>query len=248
MKKAMRGSLALTATLILIGGAARAEEKAAQSAKDQSQIETDIEKFWGKRRKVAVIQKRLFDEKQGRWEISLHFGYIPNDPFVNYVPVGARFAYHFREWIAMEFGGMYTPSFDSSLASGIKGVGTGTPFQLNVTIMERQKWFTHLNAVFSVIHGKVAFLKTGLSHFDLFLTVGPSFHYVDPPVAGDGTTTSASSFRFGGNVGGGMKFFVNDFFGIRLDVRQYFFQKSGEAGGGVHKPTEITLGATFFAG
>jgi hypothetical protein len=45
-----------------------------------------------------------------------------------------------------------------------------------------------------------------------------------------------------------MKFFINDFFGIRLDIRQYLFPKSSEAGGGLHKPTEISLGATFFAG
>ena len=43
-----------------------------------------------------------------------------------------------------------------------------------------------------------------------------------------------------------MKFFINEFFGIRLDFRQYLFQKSADAGGGLHKPTEISLGATFF--
>jgi outer membrane beta-barrel protein len=241
MKMAMRGTLAV-AFSVLWGGAALAQEKAAGTSQpNQSQIEQDIEKFWGKRRKVAVIQKRIYDEKQGRWEISAHFGYIPNDPFVNYVPVGVRVAHHFREWIGLEFGFLYTASFDSSLSDGIRGIGQGTPFTLDVKLLERQKLFGHVNAIFSLLHGKVAFLKTGLSHFDLFLTAGPSFHLVDPP-------PNASSFRFGGNVGAGMKFFVNEFFGVRLDVRQYFFQKAGEAGGGVHKPTEITLGATFFAG
>src|SRR5262245_13640459 len=133
MKKAMRGGLGLLMilpTTIPLHASAR-DEKSESSGVGQSQIEQDIEKFWDKRRKVAVIQKRLFDEKTGRWEISAHFGVIPNDPFVNYLPVGLRFTYHFREWIGLEFGGLYMPSFTSSLADGISGVGDRKSTRLN---------------------------------------------------------------------------------------------------------------------
>ena len=131
---------------------------------------------------------------------------------------------------------------------GIKDVGTGTGTTLQLTLLEKQKALFHLAATFSLLYGKVAVMQTALSYFDVFVTVGPSFHLVDPPVDAGGAPTGASGFRVGGMFGAGMKFFINDFFGIRLDVRQYIFPKSTEAGGGVHKPTEITLGATFFAG
>jgi outer membrane beta-barrel protein len=257
MKTAMRPTLAFAAITLLATSVARAQQRPAAPAQPaKSQVEEDIEKFWGKRRKVAVVQKRTFDRKEGRWEFSVHAGYIPNDPFVNYIPVGLRVAHHFREWIAMELGFLYTDatSFSSSLADGIRGVGQGTPFSLQLTLLEKWRAHFHLNATFSIIHGKVALMKTGLSHFDLFLTAGPSFHLVEEPVdSGGAPVTNCSafpgcSFRIGGNAGIGMKFFINDFFGIRLDIRQYLFPKSSEAGGGLHKPTEISLGATFFAG
>jgi outer membrane beta-barrel protein len=226
------------------------EKAAADAAKvERTQIERDIEKFWGKRRKVAVIQKRVFDEKAGRFELTVQFGVIPNDPFVNYLPVGLRGTHHFLEWIGLEFGFLYALSFDSGLKDGIGGIGTPQGTQLRVTLLERQKLLTHLGVQFSIIHGKVAVMKTGLSHFDLFLAVGPSFHLVEKPVDSAGAEQSGvTPFRVGGYAGGGFKFFINEFFGVRLDVRQYFFPKSSEAGGGLHKPTEISLGATFFAG
>jgi outer membrane beta-barrel protein len=218
---------------------------AVEAAPDRGAIERDIEKFWGKRRKVVVVQRRML-EKASRWEVSAHFGVVPNDPFVNYLPVGVRGSYHFKEWLSVEAGCLYLPGFDTSLGDGIRDVGKGTPFTLNLTLLEKHKFYFNVNATFSIIYGKIAAFQTMLSHFDLFLTAGPSFHLVDAPVDATGAPTNVSGFRPGGNLGIGMKFFINDFFGIRLDVRQYLFPKSSEAGGGLHKPTEITLGATFF--
>jgi outer membrane beta-barrel protein len=214
----------------------------------RGQIEQDIEKFWGPRRKVTVVQKRRHP-KRGRYEISVHFGTIPNDAFVNYLPVGVRAAYHFREWVGLEFGFLYMPSFNSSLADGFANIGQGTAleaFTKDLTLYDKQKMLFHLSATFSLLYGKVALMQTKLSHFDVFLTVGPSFHLMDG--VGAGGAPGGTAFKVGGTAGAGLKFFINDFFGVRLDVRQYVFPKSSEAGGGLHKPTEISLGATFFAG
>lgn len=239
------GTLALVS---LLAGTALAQQKAAPAAEEpRSAVEQDIEGLFGKRRKVTVVQKRRYP-KVGRWEVSAHFGVVANDPFMTYMPVGVRGTYHLKEWLGIEAGFMYMPGFESSLAEGIKNVGTGTGTTLQLTLLEKQKALFHLSATFSLLYGKVAVMQTALSYFDVFLTVGPSFHLVDPPVDSGGRETGASGFRVGGMFGAGMKFFLNDFFGIRLDVRQYLFPKSSDAGGGIHKPTEITLGATFFAG
>jgi outer membrane beta-barrel protein len=252
MKKALTLPLA---ALLGFGALAHAQERkdpvAVPAPEARSQIEQDIEKFWGKRRKVAVVQKRTYDAKEGRFELSVHVGYIPSDALMNYLPVGLRGAYHIKEWLGVELGFLYTDatSFKSGLAEGLETIGTEGPNPFRLTLLEKQRLFFHLNAVFSVIHGKVAVMKTGLSHFDLFLTAGPSFHIVEQPIDDAGTPVSGvGTFRVGGNIGAGFKFFINDFFGIRLDVRQYLFPKSDAAGGGLHKPTEISLGATFFAG
>ena len=247
MKTAVRGAFALVA-ISLLAHSAFAQQKPAP-AEDQpkrSQVEEDIEKYWGKRRNVTVIQKRKFP-KTGRFEISAHFGVIANDPFLTYLPVGVRATYHFKEWVGAELGFMYLPSFESNLKKNIESVGSGRN-ALTVQVLEQQKMLFHLSAVFSLLYGKVALMQTSLSHFDVFLAAGPSFHIVNPPVDSSGKPLDVSGFRVGGQVGAGMKFFINDFFGIRLDVRQYLFPKSSDAGGGLHKPTEISLGATFFAG
>jgi len=247
MKMAVRGALALVAVSFFAHSAfAQQQKPAAEERPTRSQVEEDIEKYWGKRRKVTVIQKRKFP-KTGRFEISAHFGVVANDPFLTYLPVGVRGTYHFKEWLGAELGFMYMPSFESNLKINIESVGSGRN-ALTVQVLEQQKMLFHLSAVFSLLYGKVALMQTGLSHFDVFLTAGPSFHIVSPPKDSSGRELDVSGFRVGGQVGVGMKFFINDFFGIRLDVRQYLFPKSAEAGGGLHKPTEISLGATFFAG
>src|SRR5688572_20272427 len=72
-------------------GALGAERAQAQDVPPPSPVEADIQRYWGERREVGVVQKRLFP-KAGRHELSATVGVLPSDPFLTYLGFGARYA------------------------------------------------------------------------------------------------------------------------------------------------------------
>ena len=67
---------------------------------------SDLETFWAEQRRVRVLQRRLY-QTDNEFQLTLYVGAIPNDPFLNYYPIGGRFGYHITESIAVELSGAY---------------------------------------------------------------------------------------------------------------------------------------------
>jgi outer membrane beta-barrel protein len=206
-------------------------------------VEKDLDLYWGGKRDVAVVQKRLFP-KDGRYEFTLFSGVIPNDPFLTYIPVGGRFNYYFVESISVELAGSFTGGplqLESELTTFLKNQRN---IRANVDLLDIQLWRAGGTVVWSPFYGKLALLQRKLSHFDINLQGGFGVLQAESPPP-NGIGEPEKEIKPEGIVGAGFRFFLTDNITLRMDFRQYIFKK---VNGGVATPSELTLGVSFFTG
>lgn len=196
-------------------------------------LEQDLAVFWGQRREIEVVQRRLY-EKDGRVELVVYGGVIPNDDFIMYYPLGARVGYHFSEQFEVEASFAYAIEQPSDLGSFLEAEAIDLK---RADIQETIQMYYNVNLLWAPIYGKLSFLGYKLTHFDMFVGLGAGvFHTTEFPEANpDGNKVP----KFGGNTVLGFRWFINDTFNIRTEYRNYFFQKFK---GGVSIPVELTLG------
>ena len=223
------------------GSSEAADDAAIEEADERSlsaaekELEADLARFWGSRRKVKVVQRRLF-AKDGRFETAIFGGVIPNDDFIVYYPTGLRLSYHFSEAFTVE----------ASFAEAIDSNTDLTNFLeqeidlKRADIQEVIKRYYNVNILWAPVYGKISLLGMKLSHFETYVGTGFGFFHThetpeDNP-AGQAATKAAGSAIFG------FRWFINNSFNVRTEYRQHFFQKFQ---GGVSIPVELTLGVGF---
>jgi outer membrane beta-barrel protein len=213
-------------------GQTAAEMENASATSAERALEGDLAKFWGSRRKVKVVQKRLF-EKDGRLEFTPYGGVVPNDDFIVYVPVGARLGYHFSEAFTVEASFAYAIEQQTDLRTFLEE----EKILKRADIQEIVKMYYNVNLLWSPIYGKISLLGLKLSHFETYVGMGVGLFHTkeipaDNPIGND-------EKKLGANTVFGFRWFITYMFNVRTDYRQYFFEKFK---GGVSIPVELTLG------
>lgn len=202
---------------------------------DTRKLDDALKMYWGtEMREVDALQKRLYRKDQ-RWEFELYSGVIPNDEFFSYYPLGGRIDYFFAEDFGGELWGSYLIRVSSELEDFLEDNFNES---LIVDIPQSLQWLAGLNFLWSPVHGKLGIFTDTLGHFDMHLAFG---------VGAIGTTVRQlnqedSKVDIAGNVGLGMRFFLNDTIALRFDYRQFFYAAEG---GGLSHPAELTLGISF---
>ena len=212
--------------------AAGADADAAKSSK-QLELESDLARFWGQRREVKVVQRRLYN-KDGRFEATVYSGVIPNDDFIVYYPVGLRAAYHFTEGFSAELSYAFAVDSQTDLTSFLTSEGIDLK---RADIQEFIDMYYGVNILWAPVYGKISLLGLKLSHFDAYVGFGFGLFQTReiPPDNPDGNDKIKPS----GNTIVGFRWFITDTFNVRTEYRQHFFQKFQ---GGVSIPVELTLG------
>lgn len=197
----------------------------------------DKAEFWAKQRQVRVIQRRLF-EKDGQTNITLGVGILPNDPFKTYTQGNLRIGYHITESLSLEASGSFVfLEQDSDLADFLAKEG-----DYNIFSRDMQKWRGNVVVNWSPMYGKFAFAGQKLAHFDWFFGAGAGALGVETSEEGDfGVETAKTTAE--AIVATGWDIHLAQEFALRLDVRQFIFQKTGS---GTALPTEIALGASYY--
>lgn len=205
-------------------------------------VDSDLDLYWGGRRDVQVVEGMLYD-KSGRFELGLFGGVIPNDPFLTYVPFGARLDYHFANSVAVEVGGSWAGvALDSELTTFLKD---NRQVDVETDLRDIQQWRANAAVVWSPLYGKLALLQRKLSHFDLYVLAG--FGVVSTQLPNADRDGTVSEIKPEGIAGLGVRVFVNDWLSVRTEYRQGFFAEGGDEGG-VAVPVELTLGLAFLLG
>ena len=225
------------------------------SAQTPPPIDEQFEQYWGTRHSIPNVEKRLF-AKAGRHEGTLLGGTIPNDPFYKYYPLGARYDWYPIEDLAIELSGTYVLNTSADLQTFIesdlraKAVGV-RPQQL--------EWTGMLGVLWVPFQGKIGIFSAKMGHFDLALAggIGGIGTQIQKATAEtEANIKTEADIAFGGYVGATLRFYILEWFAMRVDYRHFFYGgKRAEnsqsdtptvVSDGVHAPAEITLGFSFF--
>jgi len=207
-------------------------------AGDKSPLDQYLDKYWGEKRQVKVIQKRLF-QKDGRFNMTPFFGVIPNDDFFMYYPVGLRLGYYFSEDLGVELFGSYIFDTRSDLESFLND-----EFHIKTTTPQVLQWMAGIEGLWRPIHGKLALFSTKLFHFDFHLAFGAGAVGTTVRTRKEGGNEQ-HRVDVAGNVGVGAQMYIASWGAIALEYRHFFYAATKEVGG-VSFPAEITLGFSWF--
>jgi len=206
---------------------------AAEPAKGEGRMELDLQRYWGQKREVQVVERRLH-AKDGRHEITGFGGIIPNDPFLFYYAAGLRYGYFASEAFSLELTYAKPMLQNTDLGSFLEDT---FPKIDDVQENDQFQHMAHADFVWTPFYGKMAFLSSKLVHFDLGLFVGAGWLNTEYLNKESGQLQTRNTIE--GNVGAGFRFHVLDFLTVRLDATQYFFAK---VQGGLSHPTMLSLG------
>lgn len=149
----------------------------------------------------VVIQNRKF--KLGA-ELTLEAATLPLDPFYKGLAGTARITYHFNDFHAWELaGGTFAYNLDSSLAKQLFD-----NFGVQRAQLPGLQAMVESDYVMKPFYGKFALANRTLLYQEVYLVVGGTLTY-----------WTDASFRYGPNYGGGIRFFLADWFSVRFDLR-----------------------------
>jgi len=206
-----------------------------------SEMTREFDKYWAKRRQVRNIHKRLF-LKDGRHEISIVGGVIPNDDFFVYYPMGVRYDWYVTEDLAIEVDGSYIVETKTDLKKFLETEITGGVVNLP-QVLEYQ---TGVGLMWTPLHGKVGAFSTYLGHFDFGIKLGVMA--IGTKVATDSGAAAKRRIDVGGNAGATVRLYFLDFMAIRIDYRHYFYaaRNTNDDIRGLSFPAEISMGLSLF--
>jgi outer membrane beta-barrel protein len=230
-------SVLLVALATLASASTQAFAQASGATQSVGTQEDELEAFWAQRRGVRVVQRRLY-ETDGDIQLTLGFGAIPNDPFLNYYPISLRAAYWASNQLAIELSGSFVGLRGSSdLSDFLEARGGVDSF-----LRDEQLWRANIAALYSPIYGKFSLAGRKLAHFDWFFGGGLGVVSTQSPEEADLTVVN-SSIKPEVALVTGWNLHFSQRFALRLDYRQYIFQKDS---GGVTLPSELGIGASVF--
>lgn len=155
----------------------------------------------GKRAYRGVVPRKF--KKALRHELSLMGGWYAGD-IADGAPIyGGAYTFHFTEDLGLEASFMHTErrfGFIEAVDQAREGV-----LDIGNTASAVNMYMGHV--VWTLAYGKVRWLGGSIGRFDFFVALGA------------GAVDEAGSRGVAGSGGFGLKFFFNDWLGMRLDVR-----------------------------
>lgn len=197
--------------------------------------------YWAGMRDVYTVQKRVF-QKQGRFAATLYAGLIPNNAFEHYYPIGVRLNYFVLENIGLELASSYALKTSTGLEEQLREPLPGLAAQ-QILVGDTQISHTNFGILWSPFYGKTAFYNSILNYFDVYLFAGAGV--VVTETVPDFNAEAEKEVKPEGALGAGVAFYLGESAALRLDYRQFVFQKV-EGVGGVATPSEASLGFGWF--
>ncbi len=221
------------------GGEAATEGQSGEESEADEGPDPEDPHYWAKVRKIHTVQKREV-QKVGRLGVSAYGGMIPNNIFERYFPVGLRLNYFILENIGLELSGSHAFRSETAL-EGVMDEANGINSE-SVRVADTQLWHANFGLLWSPFYGKTSFYENSIGYFDMFLFGGMGMVVTKTPeVANEPLSEIDPNIKPEGVLGAGLSYFLLDNAMIRLDYRQFIFQKAGDVGG-VANPSEVSVG------
>jgi outer membrane beta-barrel protein len=174
------------------------------SPKQDACIDENIKADLFAKRQMRGTRERLF-QQTNRHELMLQGGYYVSDLFDGTYILGAAYAYHMTEELAVEASASYT-RLESSGGPELERV-----FSVLGNQSRRELLFS-ADLIWVLAHGKMR-VGGSIDHFDLYVA------------GGAGVVDSVLSSDIAGNGGFGLKFFLGRAVALRIDVRDHVYRQ-----------------------
>ncbi len=203
--------------------------------------EVDKDRLGPLRERIRPVSGHLF-LKRGRFELSPSITISVRDAFFRKYILGGTFTYHPLETLGVSLRAGYSIPTVSGAAQictqgedgGTRGCSTPTFDQLDGAAPGQLRLLAGVDVQWAPIYGKISLLAESFAHFDLYGIVGASaIQYKGPRLSAEGESPSLTTA--GGNVGIGLRFFLNRYMTLRAEVRDLVYVEKATP------PTDSTL-------
>ena len=208
-------------------------------------IDHELGKYWNTEQSVLSLQNPTY-ERKGGFELSAHFGVIPNDSYYLPMPVGARVAYFLTDTLSLEGGFSYLLQGESALQKFLNcaakdkndkcqslNSGTTKPPEL--------KMLTSLDIAWAPFHGKMGIFASKLSNFDLTIQGGAGL--INAMIDTSADVAPVAKYVPAGHWGAGFRFYLSRYVNLRVDFKQFLYKPATT----LIYPVEFTAGIAFLA-
>lgn len=190
---------------------------------------------------IVVIQEKPH-LKKFRIEFSALGGWVPSNPFLTYFPVEGRLGLHFSEGFALELGGgWYPPVTKNQINDDLKSY----PHYLGARIFEEQVFYANLDMQWTPINGKIRLAGIdSIVYWEIYFQIGAGVTGVhDHERVGPYKDIKKNPLKLRPtfNFGFGNRLWLTNWFALKMDLREYIFQKQ-VGRGGLSQHTSLLLG------
>jgi outer membrane beta-barrel protein len=181
--------------------------------------------------KIKPISGQLYT-KEGRFEVTPSFDLSFNDAFLRKYFGGVKVGYHFTEFLSV--GGTFAMGTTAATGSAV----VCPPNQGCHPASQEQLWqvpgairmMAGAEVAWAPVYGKLNLAAEQVLHFDLAVMAGADYITHDEVLSRDAAEAlsaaggkPATTGTIGGHVGLGLRFYLNRFLAIRLDVKDYIY-------------------------
>ncbi len=186
--------------------------------------------------RVKAVQRKGFLRRH-RFELGVDLPATLNDAFYEKVGIGGKLGYSFADSFGVALRGAYFWHVRSSHA---REGNMAFSSQLLVSNLLGQGM---VDAVWSPVYGKVAWLGSSIVHFDLYLLAGAGLAWTDTSIA-----PRNEGPHVAGEFGGGLRFYPASWLALDAGVTGTFYpdQPSTSAPSTIQKVIVARIGLSFF--
>ncbi|WP_257458698.1 outer membrane beta-barrel domain-containing protein [Archangium lipolyticum] len=218
-----------------------------QEAGDVSEVDKD--RLGPLRDRVSPVSGHLF-LKKGRLELSPSATLSVKDAFFTKYILGGVLTYHPTETLGLSLragyaiptvaGAAQICTFSDEGGTATRGCRKPAFADLNGSAPGQLTLTGGLDVQWAPIYGKISLLAEQFVHFDLYGIAGASaVQYIGP--------TKTAEFTAGGNVGVGMRFFLNRWMTLRTEFRDLIYvEKARNPSTTLRNQLLFELGLSFF--
>jgi outer membrane beta-barrel protein len=226
---------------------ARAPASGSSEAEAGDVSEVDKDRVGPLRERIRPVSGHLF-LKKGRFEFSPSATISLRDAFFRKYIFGATFTYHPLETLGLSLRAGYSlPTVSDSAQLCTFGGDDGSQrscrspnfAELDGSAPGQLSLLTGVDVQWAPIYGKISLLAQTFAHFDMYAVGGASFVQYK---------ADSSKFTVGGNVGLGLRFFLNRYITLRTEVRDliYVEQHPDPVNSSLRNQLLFELGVSFF--
>jgi outer membrane beta-barrel protein len=193
--------------------------------------------------RIVVIQEKAISKKY-RLELTLLYGWVPTNAFLTYTPVEGRLAFHLSEGFGLEVsGGWYPPLGYGTFKNPINDDLRKPPHYLGVTILEQQVFYVNLDVLWTPVYAK---LKIGnwITQGEFYIQLGGGMTGVYDQEHVGRHESDPITFRPAFNFGAGARLWLLSWLSLKLDFKEFLFQKQ-VGKGGISQHSTLMLGLSF---